>query len=50
LPEQELWAGNAPGKEHVQAKISSNRGEKYLIAFFLLVLLTERWIAFKRNQ
>ena len=50
LPENELWSSGSASNTNTHAQVVSNGSEKILFAFFVLVLLVERWIAFKRNQ
>lgn len=50
LPELLMWSENRTDTATYKSAVTSGQGEKIIGIFFLIFLILERWIAFKRNQ
>lgn len=50
LPEKMMWDTNASFNPELKANATIAPSDKYILILFLIILLTERLIAFKRHQ
>ncbi|WP_276374061.1 BatA domain-containing protein [Chryseolinea sp. H1M3-3] len=50
LPEELMWSAQAKASPDITLSHETAASQKYLTLLFLLLLLVERWVSFKRNQ